>query len=119
MLDADSLRLEVRDLKTVPTRVVRDPLSASGRRTTRSLSEGAVLLESDLERDALVRRGDSLMIRAGRAGLDLRVDARALEQGALGELIRVENRVTRRRFMAEVTGVGRAELLQPGVGSGP
>ncbi len=118
-LAPDMLRLEERELRHLPVEVISDLPRALGSRLRRSVGEGAPLLFSQLEAEPLVRRGDVVVVQAGGPGLDVRVEARALEAGAEGQLIRVENPTTRRRFQAEVTGSGSARLRTPGVGNRP
>jgi flagella basal body P-ring formation protein FlgA len=118
-LGPDELRVEEREVRTLPRGTIADLQQVAGHRLKRSLAQGVALLPSYLDSEPLVRRGDTVVIRAGGAGLDLRVEARALEDGGLGQTIRVENRSTRRRFLVEVTAPGSGRLPVPGVGSGP
>jgi flagella basal body P-ring formation protein FlgA len=118
-LDSNAIRLEERELRTLPRQVITDLAHAAGHRLKRNLAEHVALLPSHFESEPLVRRGDTVAIQAGGAGLDLRVEARALEHGALGQTIRVENPSSRRRFLAEITGPGSGRLPTPSVGSGP
>ena len=84
----------------------------------RALAAGTPLVPGYLRSAPLVKRGDTVVVIADGTGLSVRLEARALEAGGLGETIRFENRRTRYRFQAEVTGSGRARLYTPGVGSG-
>ena len=61
----------------------------------------------------------AIAVEAESPGLALRVEARALENGALGQVIRVENLTSRRRFLVEVTGERRGRVAIRAVGAGP
>jgi len=118
-LGPDMLRLEQRELRLLAADVITDLPQALGSRLKRSTAEGVPLRFAQLQAEPLVRRGDVVMVHGGGPGLEVRMEARALEAGARGKLIRVENPATRRRFQAEVVGSGRAILRTPGVGSWP
>ncbi len=118
LLEADNLRLEERELGGLPRNVLRDIEDATGLQLARALAAGTPLVPGFLRSAPLVKRGDTVVVVADGTGLSVRLEARALEAGGLGETIRFENRRTRYRFQAEVTGSGRARLYTPGVGSG-
>lgn len=115
-LDEDAVRLETRDLRRLPDGVVTDLNDVLGGRAGRNLQAGMTLLFSAMQSPQLVRRGDMLIIDASRAGLFIRAEGRALESGKLGQVIRIENVGSRRRFAARITAPGRAELALAEVG---
>ena len=118
VLKAEHLRLEQRELGGLPRNVLRDPEHVTGLQLARALGAGTPLVPGYLRSEPLVKRGYTVVIVAEGTGLSVQLEARALEAGGLGETIRFENRKTRYRFQAEVTGSGRARLYAPGVGSG-
>ena len=118
-LGSDAIRLEEREFRLLSRDVITDLPQALGGRLKRSIGEGTPLLFRHLESEPLVRRGDIVVVHAGGPGLDVRVEGRALEHGAHGQVIRVENPISRRKFQAEVTGAGTACLRLSTVGSGP
>jgi len=80
---------------------------ASGR-----LREGAVLRASDLVAPAAIERGDRVVVHALSGAFVVRTEARALGDGAEGEIVEFESAEGRgRRFHARVAGPGRAVLL--------
>ncbi len=111
------VRMERRDLNLVPRDAVTSLERATGQRLRRGIPEGSAITSNQFETEKLVRRGDLLLIDAIAPGLEMRVEARALEAGAIGELIRVENPSSRRRFRAEVTGAGTGQISLNGVGT--
>ena len=118
VLETEHLRLQERELGGLPRNVLRDLEHAGGLQLARALDAGTPLVPGYLRTEPLVKRGDTVIVVAESTGLAVQLEARALEAGSLGETIRFENRKTRYRFQAEVTGSGRARLHAPGVGSG-
>lgn len=117
-LEESMLRLERRELSRVPRDALRELADALGQRPGRDLAAGQVLVRSALALEPVVQRGDTVLVESGAGALEVRVLARALERGAPGQQIRLENPATRQRLEAEVTGPGAARLLLPGVGAG-
>jgi flagella basal body P-ring formation protein FlgA len=109
-LEAGAARSELRDLREIPRDALSDLDTVLGQRTKVSVKAGAPLLASHFESPELVRRGDVLEVNAGRDGLYLRVAARALQPGRLGQQIQVENPSSRKSFAVRITGRGSAEL---------
>ncbi len=118
-LEPDMLKIEEREARLLARDVIEDLPQALGSRLRRGVAQGVPLSFGQLQAEPLVRRGDVVMVQGGGPGLEVRVEARALEAGARGQLIRLENPTTRRRFQAEVAGSGSAILRTPGVGSRP
>ena len=119
VLDAESVRLEERGLRGLPRGILTSLEEVLGTRVERATGDGAPLLRSSLQLERLVRRSDRIRVEAQTPGLELKMDARALENGVLGQVIRAENPTTRRRFLVEVTGERRGRVALPGVGGGP
>jgi flagella basal body P-ring formation protein FlgA len=119
VLEADALALETRDLRQQPSGVVAETAQAVGQRLARNLAAGQVLTRAALDTDPVVDRGQSVRVEAGSDGLEVQIEARALERGAPGQWIALENPATRRRFRAEVTGPGTARIDAPGGRSVP
>jgi flagella basal body P-ring formation protein FlgA len=117
-LDESQLELVRRELSRVPRGALRELADALGQRPARDLAAGQVLVREALALEPVVQRGDTVVVESGSDALEVRVLARALERGAPGQQIRLENPSTRQRLEAEVTGPGAARLLLPGVGAG-
>lgn len=81
-----------------------------GRRVLRPMSAGEVLKPSDLERPVLVPRGREVTVVVQGAGYRLSDRAVAKDDGALGEVIRVENLRSQDVYRARVTS---AETVEP------
>jgi flagella basal body P-ring formation protein FlgA len=116
-LGADAMRLEARPLRGLPREAALALEPLLGQQLAVGVREGTPLLFSQLDAEDVVRRGDSLLVSAGEGELELRLEARALEPGKLGQLIRARNPDSRRELRVRVTGP-REGRLDSGVGSG-
>jgi flagella basal body P-ring formation protein FlgA len=118
VIDAESVRLEERDLRGLPRGSLTELEEVLGKRIERATGAGVPVLRSSLQLERLVRRSDRIRVEAASSGLELKMEARALENGVLGQVIRAENPTTRRRFLVEITGERRGRVALPGVGGG-
>lgn len=76
------------------------------------LSKGAPILLSKIEKPMIVHQGDTLWI-LGRVGqIKVQARAKALENGALGDGIRVQNIKSGKKLKARVVGPGRVRIGQ-------
>ncbi len=116
-VDAESVELEERDLQALPSGVITDLAEVMGRRMAGGVAAGAPVFRRSLQLERLVKRGDRVSVEADAPGLELNVEARALENGSLGQMIRVENPISRSRFLVKVTGERQARVPLPGVGT--
>lgn len=112
--DAGQLRSELLDLRSVPNDALLDPALAIGQALRVHVQAGSPILTTYLDAPALVRRGDPIEVDAGAPGLEVRIAARALEPGRLGEVIRAENPSSRKSFAVKLTGPGSAVLARGG-----
>ena len=105
--------LVAEDLDSVPRDTGRsaqallvDPAQAVGRVARRPLQAGSLLAASDLHAEQLVRRGAQVDLVTRRGTVEIRVAARAMRDGAVGDQITVENLSTRRQVQATVAADG-------------
>ncbi len=89
VLTADMLEARQGDLGRLPRQTVRDPAAIVGRLTTRTLAAGAVLQTSQLQSAWLVHAQRQVAVEAVGAGFSVSRDGQALQDGALGDTVRV------------------------------
>lgn len=87
-----------------PDGIFTDPTDVIGRRTKAAMGEGKAVLLRQLEPDWLVEAGNPLVLIAAAGGLAVSAPAEALEDGAMGDVIRVVNLSSQREVKAIVTG---------------
>jgi flagella basal body P-ring formation protein FlgA len=96
--------VDVVTLRRRPTGLptLSDPKQAIGLAAKRALSEGTELRPTMLKQPVIIKRGDQTVITAGSGGLSVRMTGKALEDGVLGEQIRVQNLSSKRTIQGEV-----------------
>jgi flagella basal body P-ring formation protein FlgA len=87
-----------------PDGIFTDPAGVVGRRTRATLGEGKPVLLRQLEPVWLVARGNPVVLVAAAGGLAVSAPAEALEDGGMGDVIRVTNLSSGREVKAVVTG---------------
>jgi flagella basal body P-ring formation protein FlgA len=112
-ITTDDLRRESRwlDSSRVEPAVRIDPLV--GQVAARTIRNGSIIEPDDVERPALVQRGELITVRAISGGLVVKTVARAAEDGARGQIIEVRSHLPRdrRTYHARVSGPREAVLL--------
>jgi flagella basal body P-ring formation protein FlgA len=116
LLPETVLRLEDVRFARVRTAVLQSEVARSvdqivGMQLRRSVAAGQPLRMADLTRPPLVRRGSTVQIELTSIGLSLTGQALALDAGADGDTIRVQNTTSHAFLFAHVIGPGRVRVL--------
>lgn len=111
--DAGAFRLEKRDVAQLPFGWLEqwsaNPQAYAESEFRRSLPAGQVPGPDDLAPRRCVRRGETVTLIGRAAGIEVRVEAKAMADGARGERIPVQNPRSKRIVQAIVTGPGTVE----------
>lgn len=91
LLEAGDLTRERRDVSRLSGGYARQPSEVLGQRLKRSLRAGSIVTPAVLSTRVLVRRGQSVTLRAHNDAVSIRVAGKALMDGALNQRIRVRN----------------------------
>lgn len=91
--------------RRLPVNIVREPDEMIGRTPRRSLPQGEPVTTADLKRPIVVARGAQVIIVIGMQNMRLTARGQALDEGAVGDTIRVVNAQSR----TVVSGVVRAD----------
>jgi len=103
VLTAEDLTLAPAGART-PDGIFTDPTDVVGRRTRAALGAGKPVLLRQVEPVWLVARGNPVVLLAAAGGLAVSAPAEALEDGGMGDVIRVTNLSSGREVKALVTG---------------
>lgn len=87
-----------------------DPGAIAGLAARRPIAAGQPLAQSDLVRPAVIARNSAVLMSITAPGMSILAQGRALEDGAEGETIRVQNVGSRAVLAAEVIGPGRVRI---------
>jgi flagella basal body P-ring formation protein FlgA len=77
---------------------------AVGKEVKRPVAEGQPFPAGSLQRPVVVKRGELISVHSVAAGVQVKVAAKALADGGLGEVILLESPDTRKQFPARITG---------------
>lgn len=103
VITADDLTLGPAGARA-PDGIFTDPADVIGRRTRAALGEGKPVLLRQLEPVWLVAAGNPVVLLAAAGGLSVSAPAQALEDGGMGDVIRVVNLSSQKEVKAVVTG---------------
>lgn len=111
VLASGDVRLADSPAGSVPAGALHDPGLAVGRVLRRPADEGQALTASLLGAPTLVRRGQQVTVQAQAGGLTVRMEGVARGDGALGDIIDVENGGSGRVVQAVVRSAKSVEVL--------
>jgi len=98
----DDLYLARKNISHLSPDILTDMSKAVGLMVKHTIRTDTCLKEWMLEKSPIVDRGDIVTILAESGGLKVTVPGSVLERGYLGELIRVQNTMSKRRIYARV-----------------
>ncbi|MFM8454202.1 MAG: flagellar basal body P-ring formation chaperone FlgA [Gammaproteobacteria bacterium] len=111
-------KLEPSDIRWVPANVLTlnrgflDHLETlNGKIARRNLKAGTVLIPDDLQKQKLIQRGQIVSVQARRGTLLVSTQGKALNDGFMGESIKVENLNSKRVIQGTVKGEHEVEVL--------
>ncbi|MHB8426312.1 MAG: flagellar basal body P-ring formation chaperone FlgA [Acidiferrobacterales bacterium] len=99
-----------RDVSSLTTGFVSNPQQVKGEVLREPLTAGTVLLPGMMEGQRLVRRGMPVTIVAQAGGLKVRVQGRALGDGAAGQWVQVRNSMSNKVIEGIVTRNGSVRV---------
>jgi len=112
-LERSDLGLDKRDVGTLRSGALQDPEQVLGYVLKRAVPAGHTLDLRLLEAPRLVERGRRVRLIIAGQGINITMSGTALEDGALGETVRVRNPASRRVVEGIVMGPARVRLPAP------
>nr|WP_320147968.1 flagellar basal body P-ring formation chaperone FlgA [uncultured Anaeromusa sp.] len=106
--DLKQLHLETGRL---PDGFLVDPAKAIGQQLQRSLRSGDVLMDSMLLQPVIMRRGTAVTIQVRQGEMIVSASGEALQDGGIGQRIRVKNLVSKRIVTAKVIDEATVEVV--------
>ncbi len=112
VLQRESLKLDRLDAEKVSKGHYLELQGLEGQELVRAVRAGEAIRVSDLRQALLVRRGDLVLMTVGRPQtFEISVQAEAMQDGKMGEQIRLRNNESGRMLSGIVTGKGTARGL--------
>ena len=99
-----ALRAETREITRLTDAYFTMPAEVAGKRARRVISPGNMLRASDVEAVPLVDRGAGVTVAVLLGKVTVTSKAKALEDGEMGELIKVQDLTTGKRLVGTVAG---------------
>lgn len=109
-LAAQDLRIEHRDVGDLRRPAVRDPAQVLGYVVYRAIAPGHVVDAMMLRAPILVERGRRVRMLVRAQGVSISMSGEAMEDGALGEIVKVRNISSRSIVEGVVSGFGAVRL---------
>lgn len=112
VLRSEDLILKTLKLTSFQTPYVNDPVNAIGKKLKRALAAGTALTASIIELPKTIRRGDQVVIVSGGKGLQVRMMGEALEDGVVGERVRIRNMNSKKEVEGRVQADGSVRVFR-------
>jgi flagella basal body P-ring formation protein FlgA len=110
VIDASSVYVVEEVLDYQNFKALDDPTKVVGKVAKRNINQGELITPSSFEEEALVQRGDLVTMVARNGGITVTALGKARSDGALGEVIIVENLDSRKRVQGRVVGERMVEV---------
>ena len=104
---AEDLKTEYRG-EAEAAGAVSDAGEAAGKRLGATLEAGRPVMQAGLESNYAVKRGDTVVIEYEKGALAISIKAAALENGAIGDVIRLKRQGERGEHAARIVAPGKA-----------
>lgn len=104
------VQLAERDVSSLRQGYILNLENVVGQKLTRPVQPNQVIAVSALKAAAAVNKGDAVVISASGTSMFVRMPGMALEEGTVGQQIRVRNTRSKRIIHARVTGPGQVEV---------
>ncbi len=111
ILTADDLSYKKMELKRASHRYFTDKQALIGRQLTRRVASGAPLRANQARLPVAVKRGMRVIIHSSLPGLRVSMRGKALEEGRVGDRIRVLNSRSGRKLDAVVLAAGKVQIM--------
>ncbi|QCI62999.1 flagellar basal body P-ring formation chaperone FlgA [Phreatobacter stygius] len=100
------------ELNGVPGDAISSLTQAVGQAARRPLQAERPFRATDLMKPEIVERNGNVLIIYEVAGLSLTIRGKAMEAGAEGDIVQVQNLATRKTMQATVSGLNRVTVVQ-------
>ena len=111
----EDFQMERREKDSVGEDAVTETKSLIGRVARNAMRSGLVLRDRDLVRPILVERNATVTMHLDVPGIQITMKGKALEQGAIGEVIAVQNLTSKRTVQGIVMGNGQVRIGESAV----
>ncbi len=98
----DDIYIDRRNISRISDKVITDMNEIIGMIAKHTISEDTIIKKWMVEKPPVVRRGDIVTVVARKGDLQVTVPGRVLESGFRGDVIRVQNTMSRKEIYAKI-----------------
>lgn len=111
MLSSEDVELAKKDMANYPYRYFSKKSSVLGKQTTSTISKGSIIADWMIIIPPVIERNDmvSIMVRTGNVRAE--VQGIALEDGSIGDEVKVRNITSKKEIKAVVVDSGKVEVM--------
>lgn len=110
IITAEDIRIETRDVAKLHRGFIATPEEAVGKRVKRRIQANGVVTPDRITVQHAVKKGNLVTILARIGSLEVRVKGKALDNGVIGERIKVKNSSSERELEATVVARGTVRV---------
>lgn len=110
VVQASDVQLAERDVSSLRQGYMLSLDNVIGQKLTRPIQPNQIISANYLKAAAAINKGDEVVISARGSSMSVRMPGVALEEGAIGQQIRVRNTRSQRIVHARVTAPGQVEV---------
>ncbi|WP_439134123.1 flagellar basal body P-ring formation chaperone FlgA [Pseudomaricurvus sp.] len=103
--------LELRDVSTMGNSTVSNPTRIIGKEARRPINLGDSLRTTSVTAPEVIQRGDAVSVKAISGGIAVSTSGVAMNDGKVGQQIRVQNLKSERVIKARVTAKGQVQVI--------
>ena len=110
LIQASDVQLSERDVSSLRQGYILNLENVIGQKLTRPIQPNQIISANFLKAPTAINKGDEVVISARANSMYVRMPGTALEEGAIGQQIRVRNTRSQRIIHARVTSPGQVEV---------
>lgn len=110
-LTADLIEERQQEITELSGELVDSLDQVIGKQARRTLEKGTILVQKDLLEPILIKRNDQITIIASFGGVQVQATGKALDSGAKGDWIWVENSSSGQKIKVQIVDVGIVQVL--------
>jgi flagella basal body P-ring formation protein FlgA len=110
LISQGDIAIEQVEISSDFERIIVDQIDIVGKQAKRALRAGEPLRFTQLMHPILIERGQAVTLVSGIAGIEVRMQGKALASGAAGDRILVSNERSGRRLEGVVGGDGTVKI---------
>jgi flagella basal body P-ring formation protein FlgA len=110
IIQSSDITMELRDISRLHRGFIEEAKSVVGKKLRQQIRKNQVITPSRLVAPLTVKRNNRVLIRASNRAIQVSMAGKALQNGSLGQIIRVKNESSNKEVDARVIAPGIVEV---------